>query len=172
MVAKAKIDVRKACEKITEDAEKKSQEAIRDAYHEAQRKWIGPKVQTLYDLEAEYQALIDSQKQLGPEPEASLVEFCKSHKIGSKTVYDLYQEHLRKEDPSGEQRQANRGKAAELDEQIEAAKDIEQADPANDPVVEKIIRRAVTKRGLIRRTPDTSAADAIDHNDGEELEMI
>lgn len=172
MVAKAKIDVRKACEKITEDAEKKSQEAIRDAYFEAKRKWIDPKVQSLYDLEAQYQSIIDSQKQLGPEPEVSLVQFCKSHRIGNKSVYDLYQEHLQRADTSGEQRQVNRAKAAELDEQIEAAKDIKQADPTNDPAVEKIIRRAVTKRGLIRRTPDTSAADAIDHNDGEELEMI
>ena len=172
IVAKAKIDVRKACEKITEDAEKKSQEAIRDAYHEAQRKWIGPKVQSLYDLEAEYHALIDSQKQLGPEPEASLVEFCKSHRIGNRSIYDLYQEHRRQADPSGEQRQANREKAAELDEQIEAAKDIKQADPVNDPVAEKIIRRAIAEHGLIRRTPDTSAADAIDQTDGEELEMV
>lgn len=129
-------------------------------------------MQSLYDLEAQYQSIVDSQKQLGPEPEVSLVQFCKSHRIGNKSVYDLYQEHLQRADTSGEQRQVNRAKAAELDKQIETAKDIKQVDPTDDPAVEKIIRRAIAEHGLIRRMPDTSAADAIDQTNGEELEMI
>lgn len=133
---------------------------------------IEPKIQCLYDLEAQYRLLIDSQKQLSPEPEASLVEFCKNQRIGNKSVYGLYQEHLQQSDPSDKQRQANRAMATELNKQIEDAKDVKQADPVNDPAVKKIIRRAIAEHVHIRRTPDISSADAIDQNDNEELEMI
>ena len=79
-------DKQAAADEALAEAAAAAKKAVTDAVASVKRQYMEPKVQELYDVQAEYKALVDDHKR-AVEADVGLVEFCKGIKMKSgKTV--------------------------------------------------------------------------------------
>lgn len=161
-------DKQAAADDALEAAQKKKAEvaadgkkAVSDAVEEVKRKYMEPKVQELYDIQAEYKALVDDHKR-AVEADVGLVEFCKGIRMrNGKTAYDYY---LEKTAMTHNTIDTDNDKAKGLDERIQASQafiDMPEHNIETSPEIKRLYDKAMADNRIIRRSVDDLPDDDI-----------
>ena len=154
-------DKQAAADEALAEAAAAAKKAVTDAVASVKRQYMEPKVQELYDVQAEYKALVDDHKR-AVEADVGLVEFCKGIKMKSgKTVYDYYNEKTARIHNTID---TDNDKAKGLDDRIQASQafiDNPEHSVETTPEIKRLYDKAMADNRIIRRSVDDLPDDDI-----------